>query len=285
MTAPFPTRKQEEWRYADLDALKPVWEQLAEPRRIVVAAGRKPREVWLPSGRRRAGPARQIALGEGAKARIFALNTARGLRPHRARRDARRRTRISSCSRPTSAAAFRPIEIVTNVRHVGERGRIAPDGPLGARRQGGRLLSRQGRGRARRAEDRRRAVGQGHAARPRRDGQLQARARDFRRRREMRARRDRRRARRDAIVLRRWPRARPGDARGRCCSKASSWACGTTRRIGDAICDAARDALRGRSHERRDPHQLARSTSAASSRRSRTGIISTAPRPRRSRRR
>ena len=34
-----------------------------------------------------------------------------------------------------------------------------------------------------------------------------------------------------------------------------------------------------------DPHQLVRSTSAASSRRSRTGIISTAPRPRRSRRR
>ena len=31
MTAPFPTRKQEEWRYADLDALKPVWEQFAEP--------------------------------------------------------------------------------------------------------------------------------------------------------------------------------------------------------------------------------------------------------------
>ena len=23
MTAPFPTRKQEEWRYADLDALQP----------------------------------------------------------------------------------------------------------------------------------------------------------------------------------------------------------------------------------------------------------------------
>ena len=32
MTAPFPTRKQEEWRYADLDALQPVWEQFAEPR-------------------------------------------------------------------------------------------------------------------------------------------------------------------------------------------------------------------------------------------------------------
>ena len=30
MTAPFPTRKQEEWRYADLDALKPVWDQFRE---------------------------------------------------------------------------------------------------------------------------------------------------------------------------------------------------------------------------------------------------------------
>ena len=31
MTAPFPTHTQEEWRYADLDALQPVWEQFAEP--------------------------------------------------------------------------------------------------------------------------------------------------------------------------------------------------------------------------------------------------------------
>src|SRR2546430_7364160 len=30
MTAPFPTRRQEEWRYADLDALQPVWEQRSE---------------------------------------------------------------------------------------------------------------------------------------------------------------------------------------------------------------------------------------------------------------
>ena len=27
MTAPFPTRKQEECRYADIDALASVWEQ------------------------------------------------------------------------------------------------------------------------------------------------------------------------------------------------------------------------------------------------------------------
>ena len=30
MTAPFPTRKQEEWRYADLEALQPVWAELGD---------------------------------------------------------------------------------------------------------------------------------------------------------------------------------------------------------------------------------------------------------------
>ena len=44
MTAPFPTRGQEEWRYADLDALKPVWEQLAEPLRRVFAELYRPTE-------------------------------------------------------------------------------------------------------------------------------------------------------------------------------------------------------------------------------------------------
>ena len=51
MTAPFPTRKQEEWRYADLDALKPVWEQFAEPLTLTIGAGESFEEVWLPSGR------------------------------------------------------------------------------------------------------------------------------------------------------------------------------------------------------------------------------------------
>ena len=37
MTAPFPTRKQEEWRYADLDALQLIWEQASEPERIEIA--------------------------------------------------------------------------------------------------------------------------------------------------------------------------------------------------------------------------------------------------------
>ena len=76
-------------------------------------------------------------------------------------------------------------------------------------------------------------------------------------------------------------------ARGRCCSKASSWACGTMRRReGDGIREAAREALRRVVRERAcRANELGAATSATNSRRSRTGIISTAPRLRRSRRR
>ena len=76
MTAPFPTHKQEEWRYADLDALKPVWEQFAEPVTLTVGAGESLEEVWLPVADDVQLRRVQLALGEGARARIFALNTA-----------------------------------------------------------------------------------------------------------------------------------------------------------------------------------------------------------------
>jgi Fe-S cluster assembly protein SufD len=76
MTAPFPTRKQEEWRYADLDALKPVWEQFAEPVTLTVGAGEQFEEVWLPAGDDVQLHRVQLSLGPEAKARIFALNTA-----------------------------------------------------------------------------------------------------------------------------------------------------------------------------------------------------------------
>jgi Fe-S cluster assembly protein SufD len=75
MTAPFPTRKQEEWRYADLDALKPVWDQFAEPVTLTVAAGETLEEVWLPTGDVQVKRV-TLALGEGAKGRIFVLNSA-----------------------------------------------------------------------------------------------------------------------------------------------------------------------------------------------------------------
>ena len=76
MTAAFPTHKQEEWRYADLEALKPVWNQFAEPVTVTVGAGETFEEVWLPVAEDVQLRRVQLALGEGAKARIFALNTA-----------------------------------------------------------------------------------------------------------------------------------------------------------------------------------------------------------------
>lgn len=122
MTAPFPTRRQEEWRYADLDALRPVWEQFAEPVTLTVAAGEELEDVWLPA----AGDVQlrrvQLALEEGAKARIFALNTAPVY------------GRIELSVSLKDKAEFELFaanigtglstgEIVTNVRHEGESGR------------------------------------------------------------------------------------------------------------------------------------------------------------------
>ena len=76
MTAPFPTRKQEEWRYADLDALRPVWEQLAEPRTLTIGAGESFEDVWQPTADDVHVRRLQIALEAGARARLFVLNTA-----------------------------------------------------------------------------------------------------------------------------------------------------------------------------------------------------------------
>src|SRR4051794_26628117 len=76
MTAPFPTRKQEEWRYADLDALRPVWQQFAEPLTLTVGPGETFEKIWLPDDEGVLVRRVQLALEAGAKARIFVLNTA-----------------------------------------------------------------------------------------------------------------------------------------------------------------------------------------------------------------
>ncbi len=76
MTAPFPTRKQEEWRYADLDALQPVWEQFAEPLTLTIGAGEDFEDVWLPTGDDVHVKRMQIALEADVRARLFVLNTA-----------------------------------------------------------------------------------------------------------------------------------------------------------------------------------------------------------------
>ena len=122
MTAPFPSHKQEEWRYADLDALKPVWEQFAEPVTMTVAPGEELEEIWLPAVDDVQVRRVRLALGASAKARIFALNTAAVY------------GRIELDVSLEEAAEFELFganigtgistnEIVTNVKHTGVAGR------------------------------------------------------------------------------------------------------------------------------------------------------------------
>ena len=122
MTAPFPTRKQEEWRYADLDALQPVWLQFAEPVTLTVGAGENLEEMWLPVPDDVQLRRVQIALELGAKARLFVLNTAPVY------------GRIELEVSLAEGAEFELFganigsglstnEIVTHVKHIGEGGR------------------------------------------------------------------------------------------------------------------------------------------------------------------
>jgi Fe-S cluster assembly protein SufD len=122
MTAPFPTRKQEEWRYADLDALQPVWERFAEPLTISIGPGESFEDVWLPTGDDVQVKRVSVALSAGAKARIFVLNNA----------DVYGRIEVDvSLEADADFELFAANigsgqstnEVVTNVGHLGERGR------------------------------------------------------------------------------------------------------------------------------------------------------------------
>jgi len=122
MTAPFPTRKQEEWRYADLDALRPVWQQFAEPLTLTVGPGESFEKIWLPGDEDVLVRRVQIALEKGARARIFVLNTASKYG----------RTELDvSLAEGADFALFganigtglSTNEIVSSVRHVGQGGR------------------------------------------------------------------------------------------------------------------------------------------------------------------
>jgi len=122
MTAPFPTHKQEEWRYADLDALKPVWEQFAEPVTLTVGAGESVEEVWLSTNDDVQLRRVQLALGAGARARIFALNTA----PVYGRIELEVSLAESAEFELFGAnigTGLSTNEIVTNVKHIGVGGR------------------------------------------------------------------------------------------------------------------------------------------------------------------
>jgi Fe-S cluster assembly protein SufD len=122
VTAPFPTRKQEEWRYADLDALQPVWEQFAEGVTITVGAGEELEEVWLPVADDVQLRRVQLALGEGARARIFALNATSvyGRIELEVSLEAGAQFELFAANIGTGLSTN---EIVTTVKHIGVGGR------------------------------------------------------------------------------------------------------------------------------------------------------------------
>jgi len=122
VTAPFPTRRQEEWRYADLDALKPVWEQFAEPVTLTVGAGESLEEVWLPAAEDVRVRRVHLALGAGAKARIFALNTSPvyGRIELDVSLDESAEFELFGANIGTGVSTN---EFITNVRHIGAGGR------------------------------------------------------------------------------------------------------------------------------------------------------------------
>ena len=73
---PFPTRKDEAWRYADLEALKSVWADLAEPRRIEIPAGEKHRHMLVANSNSVEVHRAELVIHAGAELRLFALNAA-----------------------------------------------------------------------------------------------------------------------------------------------------------------------------------------------------------------
>lgn len=122
MTAPFPSRRQEEWRYADLDALQPVWEQFAEPLTLTVGPGDQLEQIWLPSADDIQLRRVQLAVGEAATARIFVLNAA----PVYGRVELEVSLAESANFELFAAnlgTGHSTNEIVTTVRHSAERGR------------------------------------------------------------------------------------------------------------------------------------------------------------------
>ena len=122
MTAPFPTHRQEEWRYADLEALKPVWEQFSEAMTLTIGAGESLEEIWLSTADDVQLRRVHIALGAGARVRIFALNNA----PVYGRIEVEVSLEDDADFELLAANIGTGVstnEIVTKVRHVGIRGR------------------------------------------------------------------------------------------------------------------------------------------------------------------
>ncbi|WP_114227361.1 MULTISPECIES: SufD family Fe-S cluster assembly protein [Sphingomonas] len=71
-----PTRKDEAYRYADLDALKRVWGELAEAREVVVPAGETHTHVLLANCEPVEVHRARLVIEAGARLDLFVLNGA-----------------------------------------------------------------------------------------------------------------------------------------------------------------------------------------------------------------
>ena len=76
MSAPLPTRRVEDYRYADLAALEPLWPVAVE--RIVLAAGERGAKAIVLDAPNDVARALEIELGAGAAVDLRLLNTGGG---------------------------------------------------------------------------------------------------------------------------------------------------------------------------------------------------------------
>jgi Fe-S cluster assembly protein SufD len=122
VTAPFPSHRQEEWRYADLEALKPLWAEFAEPVTLTVGADDSLEEIWVPSGGDVELRRVRLALGPRSSARIFALSNAAVYGRIEVEVSLAEAARFELHG-ATIGTGLSTNEIVTNVRHIGIGGR------------------------------------------------------------------------------------------------------------------------------------------------------------------
>ena len=115
MTA-LPTRRDEAFRYADIDALASVWRDLSPPVRLQIAAQQNLQQIWLPSGENVEVRRAQITLEAGASLSLFALNTAQEY--GRVELDVTlREGAVFNFNAANIGTGTSTLEIVTTVRH------------------------------------------------------------------------------------------------------------------------------------------------------------------------
>lgn len=122
MTATLPTRKQEDWRYADLNALRSKWDQVSVPATLTVGANAQFEEVILPSFEDVQVTRLRLALGANARARIFAISSAPVYGRFELEVSLAQGAQFELFGANIGSGTS-TNEIVSTVRHVGERAR------------------------------------------------------------------------------------------------------------------------------------------------------------------